>query len=153
MTFKEKVAEFFGTVVYVGQLPSAPGTWGSLVALLAWYILIPHMSTAMFLLINLGLFFIGIIVSDILIEAWGEDDPSAIVIDEWVGQWLALYIIPHHLGWGFVTFFIFRIFDIFKPGPVKIMDDFKSGIGVMMDDVIAGILALLVTNSIIIYFS
>ncbi len=153
MTFKEKVAECFGTVVYVGQLPSAPGTWGSLVALLAWYILIPHMSTAMFLLINLGLFFIGIIVSDILIEAWGEDDPSAIVIDEWVGQWLALYIIPHHLGWGFVTFFIFRIFDIFKPGPVKIMDDFKSGIGVMMDDVIAGILALLVTNSIIIYFS
>ncbi len=76
---------------------------------------------------------------------------SEIVIDEWVGQWIALWLIPHSFIWGFVSFLFFRIFDILKPGPVQLMDDIKSGTGIMMDDVIAGILALLVTQSLV-YF-
>ena len=52
---------------------------------------------------------------------------------------------------GFVSFLFFRVFDILKPGPVQLMDDIKSGTGIMMDDVIAGILALLVTQSLV-YF-
>ena len=56
-----------------------------------------------------------------------------------------------HVLLGLNLFIFFRIFDIFKPGPVSIMDDIKSGAGIMMDDVIAGILALLVTQSLV-YF-
>jgi phosphatidylglycerophosphatase A len=74
-----------------------------------------------------------------------------VVIDEWVGMWIALYLVPHELVWGFVAFFLFRLFDILKPGPIQMMDDIHSAIGVMMDDVIAGILALLVTQSLM-YF-
>ena len=62
-----------------------------------------------------------------------------------------MHQIPHSFFWGFTSFILFRIFDIFKPNPVGLMDNIKSGAGIMMDDVIAGILALLVTQSLV-YF-
>ena len=149
---KLKLSEILGTVFYVGRTPFAPGTMGSLVALLAWFILKPLMIDPLFLLITGGLFFIGIAVSTILIEAWNEKDPKEIVIDEWVGMWISLYLVPHTILWGFVAFFFFRLFDILKPGPVQMMDDMDDSIGVMMDDVVAGILACLVTQSLL-YFN
>ena len=149
---KLKLSEIIGTVFYVGRTPFAPGTMGSLVALLAWFILKPFMIDPLFLLITGGLFFIGIAVSTILIEAWNEKDPKEIVIDEWVGMWISLYLVPHTILWGFVAFFFFRLFDILKPGPVQMMDDMDDSIGVMMDDVVAGILACLVTQSLL-YFN
>ena len=129
-------------------MPYAPGTWGSAAALLVWYFIAPFIESPLFLLITLALFFVGVAVSDILIEAWDDDDPSAIVIDEWVGQWIALWLAPHSIIWGLMAFFCFRLFDILKPGPVQLMDDMKSGVGVMLDDVVAGIFALFITQSI-----
>ena len=149
---KLKLSEIIGTVFYAGRSPFAPGTMGSLVALLAWFILKPLIIDPLFLLITGGLFFIGIVVSTILIEAWNEKDPKEIVIDEWVGMWISLYLVPHTILWGFVAFFFFRLFDILKPGPVQMMDDMDDSIGVMMDDVVAGILACLVTQSLL-YFN
>tara|TARA_B100001564_G_scaffold262808_1_gene224447 strand:+ start:126 stop:581 length:456 start_codon:yes stop_codon:yes gene_type:complete len=149
---KLKLSEIIGTIFYVGRSPFAPGTMGSLVALLAWFILKPLIIDPLFLLITGGLFFIGIAVSTILIEAWNEKDPKEIVIDEWVGMWISLYLVPHTILWGFVAFFFFRLFDILKPGPVQMMDDMDDSIGVMMDDVVAGILACLVTQSLL-YFN
>ena len=149
---KLKLSEIIGTVFYVGRSPFAPGTMGSLVALLAWFILKPLIIEPLFLLITGGLFFIGIAVSTILIEAWNEKDPKEIVIDEWVGMWISLYLVPHTIFWGFVAFLFFRLFDILKPGPVQMMDDMDDSIGVMMDDVVAGILACLVTQSLL-YFN
>ena len=149
---KLKLSEIIGTVFYVGRSPFAPGTMGSLVALLVWFILKPLIIDPLFLLITGGLFFIGIAVSTILIEAWNEKDPKEIVIDEWVGMWISLYLVPHTILWGFVAFLFFRLFDILKPGPVQMMDDMDDSIGVMMDDVVAGILACLVTQSLL-YFN
>ena len=97
---------------------------------------------------SLILFFVGVAVSTIHSEVIKKDDPSEIVIDEWVGQWIALWLIPHSFYWGFASFVLFRFFDISKLGPVQGMDDIKSGTGIMMDDVVAGILALLVTQSL-----
>ena len=152
MNFQYKISELIGTVGYVGRMPKAPGTWGSLAALLAWYILKPQISDPLFLLITGGIFYLGIAVSDILTEAWDDSDPKAIVIDEWVGMWIALYLTPHNFGWGLVAFLFFRIFDIFKPGPIQAMDDMHGAIGVMMDDVAAGILACLVTQSLLYFY-
>ena len=149
---KLKLSEIIGTVFYVGRSPFAPGTMGSLVALLAWFILKPLIIDPLFLLITGGLFFIGIAASTILIEAWNQKDPKEIVIDEWVGMWISLYLVPHTILWGFVAFFLFRLFDILKPGPIQMMDDMDDSIGVMMDDVVAGILACLVTQSLL-YFN
>ena len=147
-----KLAEITGTVFYIGKIPIAPGTCGSLASLVSWYFLKPFISDPLFLLITGGIFFVGIAVSTVLIEAWNKKDPKEIVIDEWVGMWIALYLVPHEIIWGLVSFFFFRLFDIFKPGPVQVMDDMDDSIGVMMDDVVAGILACLVTQSLLYFY-
>ena len=143
-----KVSEIISTVFFIGRLPFAPGTWCSFVALLAWFFLRFYIEGVFILYASLVLFFIGVAVSTIHAEALKDEDPAEIVIDEWVGQWIALWMVPHSFIWGFVSFSFFRIFDIFKLGPVQSMDDIKSGTGIMMDDVIAGIFALLVTQSL-----
>ena len=151
MNIKYRFSEIIGTMFYIGKIPLAPGTLGSLVALLLWYLIKPKIIDPLFLLITGGLFFIGIAVSEIITRELDNHDPKEIVIDEWVGMWIALYLVPHNIFWGLVSFLLFRFFDIFKPGPVQIMDDIHSPIGVMLDDVVAGILALLVTQSLMYY--
>ena len=143
-----KIAEITSTVFYIGRLPLAPGTWCSFIAFLAWFYLRFYLEGVFILYASLILFFIGVAVSTIHSEVIKKDDPSEIVIDEWVGQWIALWLIPHSFYWGFASFVLFRFFDISKLGPVQGMDDIKSGTGIMMDDVVAGILALLVTQSL-----
>ena len=145
---KLKLAEIIGSVLYVGKSPFAPGTVGSLVALGVWFILKPSIIDPLFLLITGGIFFVGIAVSTVLIEAWNKKDPKEIVIDEWVGMWIGLYLVEHSMFWGLAAFFCFRIFDIFKPGPIGEMDKMDGGIGVMMDDVVAGILTCLLMQSL-----
>ena len=143
-----KIAEITSTVFYIGRLPLAPGTWSSFIAFLAWFYLRFYIEGVFILYASLILFFVGVAVSTIHSEVIKKDDPSEIVIDEWVGQWIALWLIPHSFYWGFASFVLFRFFDISKLGPVQGMDDIKSGTGIMMDDVVAGIFALLVTQSL-----
>ena len=143
-----KIAEIISTVFYIGRLPLAPGTWCSFIAFLSWFYLRFYIEGVFILYASLILFFVGVAVSTIHSEVIKKDDPSEIVIDEWVGQWIALWLIPHSFYWGFASFVLFRFFDISKLGPVQEMDDIKSGTGIMMDDVVAGILALLVTQSL-----
>ena len=143
-----RIAEITSTVFYIGRLPLAPGTWCSFIAFLSWFYLRFYIEGVFILYASMILFFVGVAVSTIHSEVIKKDDPSEIVIDEWVGQWIALWLIPHSFYWGFASFVLFRFFDISKLGPVQGMDDIKSGTGIMMDDVIAGILALLVTQSL-----
>ncbi len=148
MNLQFKIAHIIGTVFYVGKLPIAPGTWGSLAALISWFIIKPKISDPLFLLITGGIFFIGIASSEIIINNTGKKDPKEIVIDEWVGMWISLYLVQHDITWGIVTFLFFRLFDIFKPGPIYAMDQMEGGIGVMMDDVVAGIITCLLMQSL-----
>ena len=147
-----KVAEIISTVFYIGRIPFAPGTICSFLAFSSWYYLRFYIEGVFILYGSLILFFIGVAVSTIYSESIKKEDPPEVVIDEWVGQWIALWLIPHSFVWGFLSFTIFRIFDILKLGPVKGMDDIKSGTGIMMDDVVAGIFALLITQSLV-YFT
>ena len=147
-----KVAEIISTVFYLGRIPLAPGTICSFLAFLSWYYLRFYIEGVFILYGSLILFFIGVAVSTIYSESIKKEDPPEVVIDEWVGQWIALWLIPHSFVWGLLSFTIFRIFDILKLGPVKGMDDIKSGTGIMMDDVVAGIFALLITQSLV-YFT
>ena len=148
MDLRFKIVEIISTVFYVGRLPIAPGTWGSLIALICWYIIKPAISDPLFLLITGGIFFMGIATSEIMARELSEKDPQEIVIDEWVGMWVSLYLVQHDFLWGLATFFIFRMFDIFKPGPIYEMDQMEGGIGIMMDDVVAGIITCLLMQSL-----
>lgn len=149
------LARFIATVCYVGYLRPAPGTWGSLVALpLAWLL---HVLGGP-LLLGLGIavgFLKGVWATARLTRGQDDHDPSEVVIDEVVGQWIAF--LPVSLGAWFagaeitalwpgwiVAFLAFRAFDIRKPGPIGWADRREDALGVMLDDVIAGVFAALV---------
>ena len=142
-------AECIGTVFYLGKLPLAPGTWTSLVATITWYFIFKDLIVYFLPMVTFLLFILGIISSNVIIKDSKEHDPSKIVIDEWVGQWLAFTLLPVTIQTGLIGFLAFRFFDILKPGPVKKMERLPKGLGVMADDVMAGILAYFI---IIIYY-
>jgi len=146
---KKNIAEWIGTVFYLGKLPLAPGTWTSLVATIVWYFIFKDLNVYFFPMVTFLLFILGIISSNVIIKDSKEHDPSKIVIDEWVGQWLAFTLLPVTIQTGLIGFLAFRFFDILKPGPVKKMERLPKGLGVMADDVMAGILAYFI---IIIYY-
>ena len=129
----------------VGRIRPAPGTWGSLAALLP----AAGMAMAGDWLLEIGVVvacIIGVKAADIYEAHSGKKDASEVVIDELAGQWIALLVIPFDWRWWLTAFLLFRLFDIAKPGPVKMAERLPGGIGVMADDVVAGVLvaALLV---------
>jgi len=128
-----------------GLSPVAPGTVGSVAALLPWIALrqlpLPYYLVAVVLAFVLGIWACNWAVGSLRIA-----DPGAVVWDEFVGQWIALapllWTPSGDWLWIFIAFILFRIFDIAKPWPVSWADrKVGSGIGVMLDDVIAGIYA------------
>ena len=147
-----KLSHSIATFGYVGHLRPAPGTWGSLAALPAGWLL--HAIGGAWLLIAgiLVAFASGWWATALETEGKDDHDPSEIVIDEVAGQWIA--ILPLSLGASHVNadilslwpgwicaFLLFRLFDILKPGPVGWADRRGDALGVMLDDVIAGVLA------------
>lgn len=146
------IVTFFG----VGRLRPAPGTWGSLAAVLAAY--------ALWWLGGMWLF-LAALVAVLPLAVWaigqevartgpelGTHDPGWIVIDEVAGQWIALLpavVVPARMGlnplqlWPawIAGFLLFRLFDIWKPGPIGWADRSLGVKGVLLDDLIAGIFA------------
>ncbi len=143
---KNKFANWVSTVLKIGYLPLAPGTWGSLAATATWFIIIESTSTITFIIVIIIIFTLGVYTSSITEGYLAKKDPSIIVIDEWVGQWIALLFLPKSLLWGLVAFALFRLFDIWKPYPIKTLDKIPRGWGIMLDDVLAGVYALLVLS-------
>jgi len=152
------VTRLVATFGYVGLLPGPAGTWGSLVALPLGYLL--HLVGGPFLLAAaiLAAYAAGYWATRIETFEQEDLDPAHIVIDEVVGQWIALMPLslglwlagaPAHLfpwpGWV-GAFVFFRLFDIWKPGPGGWADRRKGPTGVMLDDVFAGLLAAVVVT-------
>ncbi|MCX7646540.1 MAG: phosphatidylglycerophosphatase A [Rhodobacteraceae bacterium] len=144
------LASFLGA----GFLQPGPGTWGSLAALpVAWALHtlggFPALATAVGLVLALGWWATGQVL-----RTDPDPDPAWIVIDEVAGMWIALLpvsagaahagvpVLALWPGWV-VAFLAFRLFDIWKPGPVGWADRRGGAFGVMLDDVIAGLLAAL----------
>ena len=140
---KIRLAEILATVFYLGRIPGAPGTWGSIAAVLVWLIL-PEQMLSVFIFSGILIFLavIGIWVSQLAESASGTTDPSEIIIDEWVGQWIALLALPQTWISAVIALVFFRIFDIAKPGPINNLQKLPGGWGIMVDDIVAGIFAL-----------
>ncbi len=148
-------AQIIGTVFYVGYLKPASGTWGSLAAIpLAWFVWLIG-GPVLLAVATAAAFFAGSWATRQIIATGDNHDPSEVVIDELVGQWIAL--LPVGIGaavmnasfwalWpGVLTAFVaFRLFDIWKPGPIGWADRRGDALGVMLDDVIAGLFAAVI---------
>jgi phosphatidylglycerophosphatase A len=132
------LATWFG----VGRLPRAPGTWASLAALPLAAALDWLGGPWLVLLAALALFGLGVWASDRYMVACGLHDPAAVVVDEVVGQWLTLALLPLTPIAYLLGFVLFRIADMVKPWPADWIDrTVAGGVGVMLDDVVAGIYA------------
>ena len=146
-----KISEWIATCFKVGYLPFAPGTWGSIFAILLWWLLLKDLNTYIFGAIIIIFLLIGIVVSNIIIDQSGDHDPSYIIIDELVGQWLALFLIPDGFFNIAISFILFRFFDIIKPWPIRLIEKLPKGLGVMSDDLTAGLITLVLIQVINIY--
>lgn len=162
------VATGFGS----GYLKPAPGTWGSLAAVILWCAVMaalwfslttPALLLAIFFMLAVLITAIAIQASNLVVDETALEDPGFIVADEWAGQWIALlptvwFFYQAHYGLVYtgdspwilalpiaVPFFLFRLFDIWKPWPCFQLQNLPRGWGVVLDDVMAGIYAAAVT--------
>jgi len=139
-------ADWLATCFRIGYLPLAPGTWGSASAVIAWRLL-PEMDLFRLSLIIIVIFLVGVNASSIVSNKERDSDPSKVVIDEWVGMWIALLMIPNEWVWLGIAFLLFRVFDIIKVYPANRFERLPGGWGIMMDDVVAGLYAGVVTQA------
>lgn len=144
------IARIIATTFGIGFLPFAPGTWGSLAAVLAGWGIVALSGQAGLLLASVLVLGLGWWAAGAYVAASGIEDASEIVIDEVAGMWLALLCVPHK-WWAYaLAFLAFRIFDIVKPWPIGLVDrKVHGGLGVMADDVIAAGFTLVVVHGIL----
>lgn len=130
----------FATVFGIGFSPIAPGTAGTLVGLAVFWLLRPEITTHLILLAFVVV--IGTIACHFAEKAFGTKDSGQIVIDEVAGYFATMLFLPMTPGYLIAGFFLFRLFDIIKPPPVRQVErGFSGGVGVMADDLAAGVYA------------
>jgi phosphatidylglycerophosphatase A len=108
------------------------------------YWLMASLAPIPYLLVVLGLFLAGVVLCQITTERLGSHDHSAIVWDEIVGYLLTMFMVPFDWRWAILGFFLFRLFDVWKPWPVDVLDrKVHGGLGIMLDDVGAAVYSAL----------
>jgi len=137
-----ELSEWLATCFKIGHLPIAPGTWGSLAAVIGWWLWLQYLDPLVFIVLIITIFIIGVFATNIIINHTGEKDPSRVVIDEMAGQWLGLLMLPDGMLYIAGAFILFRFLDILKPWPIRQLEQFPKGWGVMLDDMLAGLLTL-----------
>lgn len=126
-----------------GLAPKAPGTFGTIVGLPMFYCIAGYALNIQ-LAIILATFIVGIYFCDVAGKALGVSDHGSIVWDEIAAMMLVLTITPNQWQWWLVAFCLFRLFDIWKPFPIRQCDaNLKGGFGVMFDDLLAAIYAMI----------
>lgn len=147
---KETFSLIYARVWFAGKSPFAPGTCGSLVAiLLAPFIFMPLPLIGRLMMLIL-VFATGVLASNEAEAQLGKKDPSEVVIDEVLGQWLTILPFAMLEFWGYVAAFVlFRLFDICKPWPIKRLEKLGGGLGIMIDDAAAGFYAMIALGLLI----
>jgi phosphatidylglycerophosphatase A len=132
---------FLGLGFGSGLAPKAPGTFGTIAAI-PIYLLMQNLSIAVYLVITVIAFIVGITICQQSADWLGKEDPSAVVWDEIVGYLVTMIAAPQGWQWVVLGFVLFRFFDILKPWPISVADkQLHGGFGIMFDDVIAGVFA------------
>jgi phosphatidylglycerophosphatase A len=125
-----------------GAVPVAPGTFGTVAAVVI-YLLLPQMSVAVYSGFLLLTFIAGVWLCGKTADDIGVHDHGGIVWDEFVGYWLTMLLAPPGWLWIVLGFVLFRLFDVLKPWPIGWLDEkVGGGLGIMIDDVLAGVMAL-----------
>jgi phosphatidylglycerophosphatase A len=129
------IATFFG----IGNIPFAPGTWASLAAVPCFYFLMDKPPYHIGVLIVI--YFLGVYTTSLVEKSIGHKDPACAVIDEVLGMGIAMVWIPKSWPFLLMAVILFRVFDIWKPFPIKSIEKWPGGWGIMTDDLLAGLYA------------
>jgi phosphatidylglycerophosphatase A len=143
-------SKIVSTIFFVGYVPFAPGTIGTLIAFLSVYLLKPNDLEVLFFVI-FGLL-LGIFCSHITEKNLKEKDSQKIVIDEFIGYMASLIFLPLTNYILLSSFILFRFFDILKPFPIRILEKkIHGGLGIMLDDLVAALYTNLLLRMVIIF--
>ena len=146
-------SKYFISLFGIGLIPFAPGTLGSIFAIFTWYVSITFLSIYFFHFIVALFFLTSFKIVNIYLNSEKKEDPSEVVIDEFIGQSIPLiFLFKFNIYEVLLAFCVFRIFDIFKIYPVNKAENIKGAAGVIMDDVIAGIYSLIIVMTYKIIF-
>ena len=141
-----KLIDFFISGFYIGYIKYAPGSFASFFALLFYYF-IPNIFIYKLILLFF-LLFVGFYLCFIFSKNSLKEDPPHIVIDEIVGMYISIFMLPKIIYLYIISFVLFRFFDIYKPGIINKSQKLNYGVGIMMDDFISGIFSILICWSI-----
>ena len=138
------VIKFLATGCYIGLIPKAPGTFGTLLGIPLSYLFLLlgeygyYIATLLFISLS-------IVIAELYDRTLKEHDHQTIVIDEVAGYLVAFASLPFQMFWVVLAFLVFRFFDAVKPFPINRLDRIKGGLGIVLDDLGAG----LITNIIL----
>ena len=145
-------AHLLASCFFLGYVPLAPGTAASFVAMITMFLL-PELSILTYIILLNVLFFAGTVVCEQVSIQTKTKDPSFIVIDEWFGMSLALFLVPQKFWLYALGFLIFRFFDIVKPKPISSLEKkVPGGLGVMIDDAAAGFFTFVILQIVVLFF-
>lgn len=132
----------------LGLAPRAPGTFGTLLGIPLLFLMPQHIGLN--LLVIAVLFALGVWCCDVCAKVLGVHDHPGIVWDEVVGYLLVMVAVPRTLTFIVIGFILFRLFDIVKPWPIRVVDrNVHGGFGIMLDDILAAVFAAVVLQIII----
>lgn len=146
-----RLATFVATAGYVGFVPIAPGTFGSLVGLLIYAALRPVHSVALESVVLVLALLIGVWSAELVERQLGKD-PGPVVIDEVLGMLVTLAFLDVTIAGAIVGFFMFRLLDVVKPYPAGRLEHLHGGPGIMLDDAMAGVYSNLALRGLILVF-
>jgi phosphatidylglycerophosphatase A len=144
INFLEKL---IGSGLYTGYLPKAPGTWGSLAAMILF--LIPGFENPSLMILIISFSILISVPIAVKFESIYGEDPGQFTFDEFIGMWITLLFIPKKIWFILLAFLIWRAMDILKPFPVRKLESVKNGWGVVLDDVLAGIYSFMIIQILI----
>jgi phosphatidylglycerophosphatase A len=134
---------------FIGKIPFAPGTFGSMLGLLLYYLMSFLTLLPTFFCI-IGFILFSIWISGKAEKILGDKDPGCIVIDEVAGMAVTFFALPLNIFIGTAGFLLFRFFDILKPFPIRFLENkISGGTGVVIDDVVAGIMSNIILHIIL----
>ncbi len=149
------LARIIATWFFCGYFPKGPGTAGSIGALIVAYTLAAATNWDPVTVLKMALLGLlpAIWAAGRMARDTGSKDPQTVVVDEVIGQWIALSgaITLNHWSYWLLAFVLFRFFDILKPPPIRALEKLHGGVGIVMDDVMAGVYAALVLAALVLF--
>jgi len=144
------ITKAFSSFLWVGYVPVAPGTVGSLAGAVVWFVM-PYKTIRVRLPVVLLFFLIGLVVAALEEKETNKKDPRNVVIDEVVGMWILFMLIgcmyfKDSIPKTATAFVLFRVFDVAKIPPMRVIEKIHGGLGVMLDDVVAAIYSAIIVN-------